>query len=193
MIDLATIHGFEAAAGLLLLPLPSNATTLLKFVVDLQLLANSSIVHKQGSSYRSMPFALHPSLSDRINCLRVQPSRQRCSVSLPVLNTDHQARMEKKSRSSPKESSGRSREKAAGGVKKERVGHKRKASKERQETSRRKGKEETKSSLEADNQVHTSTVVDVDDVVSFEEEMEVMALLESEKLEEGKWRKKAEK
>ncbi|XP_015282159.1 PREDICTED: podocin [Gekko japonicus] len=92
--------------------------------------------------------------------------------------------MEKTSRSSSKESSGRSRGKAAPGVKKERAEHNRKASKERQETGKRKRKKETKSSLEADNRVHTSTVVDVDDVVSFDEEMEVMALLESEKLEE---------
>ncbi|XP_060089349.1 podocin [Heteronotia binoei] len=93
--------------------------------------------------------------------------------------------MEKKSRSSSKESSGRNREKVAPGMKKERAEHNRKVSKEKQETSRRKRKKETQSTLEADNQVHTSTVVDVDDVVSFDEEMEVMALLESEKLEEG--------
>nr|XP_056700676.1 podocin [Euleptes europaea] len=93
--------------------------------------------------------------------------------------------MEKTSRSSSKETRGRSREKAAPGMKKVRAEHNWKASKERQESGRRKAKKETKTSLEADNPVHTSTVVDVDDVVSFEEEMEVMALLESEKLEEG--------
>ncbi|XP_054837039.1 podocin [Eublepharis macularius] len=93
--------------------------------------------------------------------------------------------MEKKSRSSSKEPRGRSREKAAASVKKERAEHNQKAGKERQESGRRKRKKETKSSPEADNQVHTSTVVDVDDVISFEEETEVMALLESEKLEDG--------
>ncbi|XP_048353773.1 podocin [Sphaerodactylus townsendi] len=91
--------------------------------------------------------------------------------------------MDKTSRSASKESCGRSREKIAPGMKKERE-HNRKASKERQESGRRKEKKETKTRLQADNQVYTSTVVDVDDVVS-EEEMEVMALLESEKMDEG--------
>ncbi|XP_061486573.1 podocin [Rhineura floridana] len=95
-------------------------------------------------------------------------------------------RAEKKSQSSSRERHRRSREQAApDGKKKEKVEHSWKASKEKQEFTRRKERKETKSTLEADNQVHTSTIVDVDDVVSFEEEMEVMALLESEKQEEG--------
>ncbi|XP_077188565.1 podocin [Paroedura picta] len=110
---------------------------------------------------------------------------QRCSLGRPALHTDRPTRMEKKSRSSSKGSSGRSREKAVSGVKTERAEHTRKVSKERQETGRRKGKKEIKSSLEAGNQIRTSTVVDVDDVVSFDEGTEVLALLESEKLEEG--------
>uniref|UniRef100_A0A8D2JDD0 Podocin n=1 Tax=Varanus komodoensis TaxID=61221 RepID=A0A8D2JDD0_VARKO len=68
---------------------------------------------------------------------------------------------------------------------KERVEHSRRAGRERQETIRRESKRETKSTLEANNQIHTSTVVDVDEVVSLEEEMEMMALLEGERQEEG--------
>ncbi|XP_028588217.2 podocin [Podarcis muralis] len=96
-------------------------------------------------------------------------------------------RAEKKPQSSSREHRGRSREQATqDGRKKDKVEHSRKTSKERQqELGRRKREKETQSSLQADNQVHTSTVVDVDDVVSFEEEMEVMALLESDKQEEG--------
>ncbi|XP_066481610.1 podocin [Tiliqua scincoides] len=92
-------------------------------------------------------------------------------------------RAEKKSRSSSWEHCGRSRDQAAPDSKTAKVKHSQNASKAKQESSRRRGKKETKSTLEADNQVHTSTVVDVDDVMSFEEEAEVMALLESEKQE----------
>ncbi|KAH0618265.1 hypothetical protein JD844_017296 [Phrynosoma platyrhinos] len=92
---------------------------------------------------------------------------------------------EKKPRSSSREPHGRNREPSIPNGKKEKMDHSRKTSKERQKSGQRKGKKETKSTLEWDNQVHTSTVVDVDDVVSLEEEAEVMALLESEKMEEG--------
>ncbi|XP_007432544.1 podocin [Python bivittatus] len=92
---------------------------------------------------------------------------------------------EKKSWSSSRENHGRSREQSAPGNKKEKTTHRQKTSKERQQSNQRKLKKETKSILQASNQIHTSTVVDVDDVVSFDEEMEVMALLESEKQEEG--------
>ncbi|XP_044295073.1 podocin [Varanus komodoensis] len=80
---------------------------------------------------------------------------------------------------------GRSREHPAPDGRKERVEHSRRAGRERQETIRRESKRETKSTLEANNQIHTSTVVDVDEVVSLEEEMEMMALLEGERQEEG--------
>ncbi|XP_006003181.1 podocin [Latimeria chalumnae] len=46
-------------------------------------------------------------------------------------------------------------------------------------------KKDLKSSLKADSQVVTSTVVDVDNVVTSDDEEEVMALLESERHEEG--------
>lgn len=68
------------------------------------------------------------------------------------------------------------------------MAHRQKTSKERQQSNQKKFKKDTKSTLQAGNQIYTSTVVDVDDVVSFDEEMEVMALLESEKQEEGKGR-----
>ncbi|XP_062973159.1 podocin [Elgaria multicarinata webbii] len=92
---------------------------------------------------------------------------------------------EKKPQSSSKEHRGRSKERSAPDGKKEKVERSQKTSKERQDSDQRKAKRETKSTLAADNQVHTTTVVDVDDVVSFEEEMEVMAPLDSEKQEEG--------
>ncbi|KAJ6657393.1 hypothetical protein lerEdw1_002560 [Lerista edwardsae] len=94
-------------------------------------------------------------------------------------------RAEKKSRSSSKERCGRSRDQAALDSKTAKVKLSQNASKARQESKKQRGKQETKSTLKAHNLVHTSTVVDVDDVVSFEEETEVMALLESEKQEEG--------
>ncbi|XP_015666740.1 podocin [Protobothrops mucrosquamatus] len=92
---------------------------------------------------------------------------------------------EKQSRSSSREKHGRSREKSSPGNKKEKMAHRQKTSKERQQSNQKKFKKDTKSTLQAGNQIYTSTVVDVDDVVSFDEEMEVMALLESEKQEEG--------
>lgn len=72
------------------------------------------------------------------------------------------------------------------------MAHRQKTRKERQQSSQKILKKDTKSTLQAGNQIHTSTVVDVDDVVSFDEEMEVMALLESEKQEEGKGRNGAQ-
>nr|XP_003225506.1 PREDICTED: podocin [Anolis carolinensis] len=92
---------------------------------------------------------------------------------------------EKKPLSNSREPHGRTREPSVPKGKKEAVERRRKTSKERQRSNERKAMKETRSTLEGDNQVHTSTVVDVDDVVSFEEETEVMALLESEKVEEG--------
>ncbi|XP_042317480.1 podocin [Sceloporus undulatus] len=92
---------------------------------------------------------------------------------------------EKKPRSSSREPHEKNREPSIPNSKKEKMEHSRKTSKERQKSRQRNRKKETKSTLGWDNQVHTSTVVDVDDVVSFEEEAEVMALLESEKVEEG--------
>ncbi|XP_053100187.1 podocin isoform X2 [Hemicordylus capensis] len=95
-------------------------------------------------------------------------------------------RAEKMPQSSSREYHGRGREQAApDGKKKKKVEHHQKAIKEKHESNRKKEKAAIKSTLGADNQVHTSTVVDVDDVVSFEEETEVIALLESEKQEEG--------
>lgn len=88
---------------------------------------------------------------------------------------------EKKSQSSSRDHPRRSKELPALDSKKK-MRRLQKVNKETQESTRRKVKE-TQSTLEANNQVHTSTVVDVDDVV-LEEEME--ALLESEKQEEGK-------
>ncbi|XP_078248490.1 podocin [Pogona vitticeps] len=92
---------------------------------------------------------------------------------------------ERTSQNSSTEHHGRSREPSPLDGKKVKVEYSRKTSRERQESKKRKRHRETKSTLEADNQVHTSTVVDVDDVVPFEEGTEVMALLESEKHEEG--------
>lgn len=92
---------------------------------------------------------------------------------------------ERKSQSSSREHHGRDGERSALDSKKK-VEFSREISKESQESKKRKRKKETKSTLQADNQVHTSTVVDVDDVLSFEEGTELMTLLESEKQEEGK-------
>lgn len=93
---------------------------------------------------------------------------------------------EEKSQSSSKERRRRSTDQAALDSKIAKVKLSQNASKARQEFNKQREKQETKNMVKAHNLVHTSTVVDVDDVVSFEEETEVMALLESEKQEEGK-------
>ncbi|XP_044883516.1 podocin isoform X2 [Mauremys mutica] len=93
-------------------------------------------------------------------------------------------RMEKRSRSSSRESHRRNREPADSQGRREKVESRRGASKDREGLKRGKAKE-GKSPTETDSRVLSSTVVDVDDVVSFDEETEVMALLESERQEEG--------
>ncbi|NWV32487.1 PODO protein, partial [Grantiella picta] len=92
-------------------------------------------------------------------------------------------RMDKRSRSSSRESHRRRRESPATPSKREKRESSREVGKEKGEIKQEKAKE-TKSTTGTDGRVHTSTVVDVDDVVS-DEEMEAMALLDSEQQEEG--------
>ncbi|KAJ7426699.1 Podocin [Willisornis vidua] len=92
-------------------------------------------------------------------------------------------RMDKRARSSSRESQRRRRESPAGQGKREKRESSRDAGKGKGGVKHEKAKE-TKSTAGTDGRVHTSTVVDVDEVVS-EEEMEAMALLDSEQQEEG--------
>ncbi|NXI18551.1 PODO protein, partial [Irena cyanogastra] len=92
-------------------------------------------------------------------------------------------KMEKRSRSSSRESHRRRRESPAAQSKREKRESSREAGKGKGDVKQEKAKE-TKSTAGSDGRVHTSTVVDVDDVVS-DEEMEAMALLDSEQQEEG--------
>ncbi|KAM6414863.1 podocin [Rhynochetos jubatus] len=92
-------------------------------------------------------------------------------------------RMDKRSRSSSRESHRRRRESPATQSKRERRESGREASKGRGDIKQEKAKE-IQSTAGTDGRVHTSTVVDVDDVIS-DEEMEAMALLDSERQEEG--------
>lgn len=92
-------------------------------------------------------------------------------------------KMEKRSRSSSRESHRRRRESPATQSKREKRESNREAGKGKGDVKQEKAKE-TKSTAGSDGRVHTSTVVDVDDVVS-DEEMEAMALLDSEQQEEG--------
>ncbi|NWZ94336.1 PODO protein, partial [Nesospiza acunhae] len=92
-------------------------------------------------------------------------------------------RMEKRSRSSSREPHRRRRESPAAQSKREKRESSREAGKGKGDVKQEKAKE-TKSTAGSDGRVHTSTVVDVDDVVS-DEEMEAMALLDSEQQEEG--------
>ncbi|XP_025048227.1 podocin isoform X2 [Alligator sinensis] len=97
-------------------------------------------------------------------------------------------RMEKRSRSSSSESHRRNRESPAMHGKRDKMESSREASRERGGSKRGKAKEtrkEDQSTVGASNRVQSSTVVDVDEVVSFDDEMEVLALLESERQEEG--------
>lgn len=91
--------------------------------------------------------------------------------------------MEKRSRSSSRESHRRRKESPAAQRKREKGESSREAGKGKGDVKQEKAKE-TKSTVGSDGRVHTSTVVDVDDVVS-DEEMEAMALLDSEQQEEG--------
>uniref|UniRef100_A0A7M4EF67 Podocin n=1 Tax=Crocodylus porosus TaxID=8502 RepID=A0A7M4EF67_CROPO len=96
--------------------------------------------------------------------------------------------MEKRSRSSSNESHKRSKESPAMHGKRDKMESSREASRERGGSKRGKAKEtrkEDQSTAGASNRVQSSTVVDVDEVVSFDDEMEVLALLESERQEEG--------
>ncbi|NXP79937.1 PODO protein, partial [Ramphastos sulfuratus] len=92
-------------------------------------------------------------------------------------------KMDKRSRSTSRESQRRRRESPTTQSKREKRESSREASKGKGDTKQEKVKE-LKSTAGADGRVHTSTVVDVDDVVS-DEEMEAMALLDSERQEEG--------
>ncbi|NXG44857.1 PODO protein, partial [Psilopogon haemacephalus] len=92
-------------------------------------------------------------------------------------------KMDKRSRSTSRESHRRRRESPTTQSKREKRESSREASKGKGDTKQEKSKE-LKSTAGADGRVHTSTVVDVDDVVS-DEEMEAMALLDSERQEEG--------
>jgi len=91
--------------------------------------------------------------------------------------------MDKRSRSNSRESHKRRRESSATQSKREKRESSREAGKGRGEVKQEKAKE-IKSTAGTDGRVHTSTVVDVDDVIS-DEEMEAMALLDSEQQEEG--------
>ncbi|NWY05532.1 PODO protein, partial [Nothoprocta ornata] len=88
-------------------------------------------------------------------------------------------RMDKRSRSKSRESHRRSGEPPVPPNKQD----KRESSKGKGDTKQEKAKE-TLSSAGTEGRVHTSTVVDVDEVVS-DEEMEAIALLDSERQEEG--------
>ncbi|NXC41085.1 PODO protein, partial [Penelope pileata] len=92
-------------------------------------------------------------------------------------------RMDKRSRSSSRESHRRKRESLATQRKQEKRESRREASKETADIRQEKTKE-IKSAVGSDGRVHTSTVVDVDGVIS-DEEMEAMMLLDSEHQEEG--------
>ncbi|NXO00623.1 PODO protein, partial [Rhinopomastus cyanomelas] len=92
-------------------------------------------------------------------------------------------RMDKRSRSSSRESHRRRRDSPATQSKQEKRKSSREASKGSGDVKQEKAKE-MKSTAGADGRVHTSTVVDVDDVVS-DEELEALALLDSEQQEEG--------
>ncbi|XP_043819764.1 podocin isoform X1 [Dromiciops gliroides] len=102
-------------------------------------------------------------------------------------------RMEKRSRSSSRESHKQNRNsplksKKAKSEKGDRVSSRQNAGQGKQDSKRKKAKEdkEDAAALEADNKIQTSTIVDVDDVMgSLQDETEVMALLESEQPEEG--------
>ncbi|KAM9543261.1 podocin isoform 2-T2 [Guaruba guarouba] len=92
-------------------------------------------------------------------------------------------RMDKRSRSNSRESQRRRRESPATQSKREKRESSREAGKGRGDIKQEKLKE-IKSTTGTDGRVHTSTVVDVDGVIS-DEEMEAMALLDSEQQEEG--------
>ncbi|XP_054690409.1 podocin isoform X2 [Grus americana] len=92
-------------------------------------------------------------------------------------------RMDKRSRSSSRESHRRHRESPATQSKREKRESSREAGRGRGDLKQEKAKE-IKSTTGTDGRVHTSTVVDVDDVIS-DEEMEAMVLLDSEQQEEG--------
>ncbi|KAM6065862.1 PREDICTED: podocin [Chlamydotis macqueenii] len=92
-------------------------------------------------------------------------------------------KMDKRSRSSSRESHRRRRESPATQSKREKRESSKEASKGRGDIKQEKAKD-IKSTAGTDGRVHTSTVVDVDDVIS-DEEMEAMALLDSEQQEEG--------
>ncbi|XP_010153997.1 PREDICTED: podocin [Eurypyga helias] len=92
-------------------------------------------------------------------------------------------RMDKRSRSSSRESHRRRRESPATQSKREKRESSREAGKGRGDIKQEKAKE-IQSTAGTDSRVHTSTVVDVDDVIS-DEEVEAMALLDSERQEEG--------
>ncbi|XP_009946282.1 PREDICTED: podocin-like, partial [Leptosomus discolor] len=91
--------------------------------------------------------------------------------------------MDKRSRSASRESHRRRRESPATQSKREKRESGREASKGRGDIKQENAKE-IKSTAGTGDRVHTSTVVDVDDVIS-DEEMEAMALLDSERQEEG--------
>ncbi|XP_031451461.1 podocin [Phasianus colchicus] len=100
-----------------------------------------------------------------------------------LLGAENQMRMDKRSRSSSRESHRRKRESPATQRKREKRERSKEASKETGDIRQEKTKE-IKSTVGTDGRVHTSTVVDVDDVIS-DEEMEAMMLLDSEHQEEG--------
>ncbi|NXE05005.1 PODO protein, partial [Lophotis ruficrista] len=92
-------------------------------------------------------------------------------------------KMDKRSRSSSRESHRRRRESPATLSKREKRESSKEAGKGRGDIKQEKAKD-IKSTAGTDGRVHTSTVVDVDGVIS-DEEMEAMALLDSEQQEEG--------
>ncbi|OXB84288.1 UNVERIFIED_CONTAM: hypothetical protein H355_007171 [Colinus virginianus] len=100
-----------------------------------------------------------------------------------LLDPEDQMRMEKRSRSSSRESHRRKSQSPSAQRKREKRERSKEASKETGNLRQEKTKE-IKSTVGTDGRVHTSTVVDVDDVIS-DEEMEAMMLLDSEHQEEG--------
>ncbi|XP_006127011.2 podocin [Pelodiscus sinensis] len=101
-----------------------------------------------------------------------------------LLRSQPSLRMEKQARSSSREPHKGNREPTDSQGRREKGGSRRGASRDREGLKRGKATEGT-SPPETHRRGQSSTVVDVDEVVPFDEETEAMALLESEQQEEG--------
>lgn len=151
------------------------------FLTSLSIMPDKPVMNLKWASLMwhlpfSPPLPASPACSNKFeHVLNSSPRAAACSLA--------QMGMEKRSRSSSTESHRRRRESPAAQSKREKRESSRGAGKGKGDVKQEKAKE-TKSTAGSDGRVHTSTVVDVDDVVS-DEEMEAMALLDSEQQEEG--------